>query len=159
MPAAYIRQPHRIHFFDRSSNSPERDSSGCPASHSWRWRRYRFRGISGQILQPHCPVLPAGIAVVCKLLILNWRREWDSFHKPFIIINKLLIPRCRECMECRLSRRALHAIARWRDSLSLDESPPLDVPAILPPGVDSMCTEAGRRGVEDLPSMRRGLVA
>ena len=46
---------------------------------------------------------------------LCWRRELDSFNKYVIIINKLLIPRCRECKECRLSRRALHAIARWRD--------------------------------------------
>ena len=39
VPAAKIMQPHRFHFLDRSSNSPERDSSGCSPSHSWRWRR------------------------------------------------------------------------------------------------------------------------
>ncbi len=39
VPDAKIKQPQRFHPFLRSSNSPERDSSGCPPSHSSRWRR------------------------------------------------------------------------------------------------------------------------
>ena len=72
-------------------NSPVRKLSGRSASHSGRWLESVFP---------------------CKLLILNWRREWDSFSKRVNRICKLQKRDCRKCHKCHRSRGPLPAIAR-----------------------------------------------
>jgi hypothetical protein len=50
-----------------------------------------------------------------KLLILNWRREWDSDSGASFRFCKLQIPHCQGCRRCQRCRRALPAIARTDD--------------------------------------------
>src|SRR4029450_4866353 len=46
-----------------------------------------------------------------KLLILLWRREWDSNSRASFRFCKLQIARCQGCRKCQRCRRALHRIA------------------------------------------------
>ena len=77
VPETKMTQSHRLHPFLRSSNSPERDSGSLTAFAARTMAPVQVQG-HGAHSSSACPLLPANPLSSRKLLILLWRREWDS---------------------------------------------------------------------------------